>query len=134
MTNLQTRYSDFVTRWEKLIVALLANIAELPHLEVPRAKLQALLEEVRTLVSQQDVHTASKQQVSQRLKVLLADGKKLATFLRTGIKEHFGNRNEKLVEFNVQPFRRKKAEPVVKPPPTEPAPQPQGPLPATSKP
>jgi hypothetical protein len=119
MANLQTRYSDFFGRWEKLLVALLANIAELPHLEVPRAKLQALLDEVRILLSQQDVHAASKQLVSQRLKVALADGKKLATFLRTGVKEHFGNRNEKLVEFGVQPFRRKVA---LKPVPANPVP------------
>ncbi len=124
MNTLQTRYADFVTRWEKLIVALLANTADLPHLEVPRTKLQGLLDEVRSLVTQQDVHAAAKQQISQRLKNVLADGRKLATFLRTGIKEHFGNRNEKLVEFNVQPFRRKKAEPVVKPPQPEPPPQP----------
>jgi hypothetical protein len=122
MASLQTRYSDFFARWERLLVALLANIAELPHLEVPRGKLQALLDEVRALVSQQDVHAASKQLVSQRLKVALADGKKLATFLRTGVKEHFGNRNEKLVEFGVQPFRRKKTEAALKPPPTDPVP------------
>ncbi|HYX23378.1 MAG TPA: hypothetical protein VFC23_04430 [Thermoanaerobaculia bacterium] len=137
MTNKQqTRYADFITQWERILVSLLANIAELPHLEAPRAKLQALLEEVRTLVTQQDLHAASKQQISQRLKTLLADGKKLATFLRTGVKEHFGNRNEKLVEFGVQPFRRVK---VVKPVPT-PAPQPgpvaqpPGPVASTSTP
>jgi hypothetical protein len=133
MANFQTRYSDFFARWEKLLVALLANIAELPHLEVPRAKLQALLDEVRGLVSQQDVHAASKQQVSQRLKVALADGKKLATFLSTGVKEHFGNRNEKLVEFGVQPFRRKKTDPAaLKPAPKDPAPV--NPAPVTPKP
>src|SRR5437868_15358880 len=108
MANKQTRYADVITQWERILVSLLANIAELPHLEAPRAKLQALLEEVRTLVTQQDLHAASKQQISQRLKNLLADGKKLSTFLRTGVKEHFGNRNEKLVEFGVQPFRRAK--------------------------
>ncbi|MBW8877138.1 MAG: hypothetical protein JF614_19400 [Acidobacteria bacterium] len=109
-------------KWERILVSLLANIADLPHLEAPRAKLQALLEEVRTLVTQQDLHAASKQQISQRLKTLLADGKKLSTFLRTGVKEHFGNRNEKLVEFGVQPFRRAK---VVKAPVPTPAPVPQ---------
>ena len=125
MARQQTRFSDFVTDWEQLLVSLLANIAELPHLEAPRAKLQALLEEVRALVTQQDVHTAAKQQISQRLKILLATGKKLATFLRTGIKEHFGNRNEKLVEFGVQTFRRRKQDPAVtKPPVPGPTPEP----------
>jgi hypothetical protein len=129
----QTRHADFIAQSERLLVSLLANISNLPHLEAPRAKLQALVEEFRTLVTQQDLHAASKQQVSQRLKTLLADGKKLATFLRTGVKEHFGNRNEKLVEFGVQPFRRAKkgptvAKPPVPTPPPGPAPQP-GPTP-----
>ncbi|MFY9824031.1 MAG: hypothetical protein WAM82_21815 [Thermoanaerobaculia bacterium] len=132
MTNLQTRYSDFINRWEKLLTALLANIAELPHLEAPRGKLQGLLEQVRLLLTQQDVHTASKQQVSQQLKVALADGKKLATFLRTGIKEHFGNRSEKLVEFSIQPFRRKKPDLAAVKPTTEPPTT--GTTPATPKP
>jgi hypothetical protein len=101
-----------------------ANINELPHLEAQRAKLQAILEEFRSLTTQQDLHAAAKQQISQRMKVLLADGKKLATFLRTGIKEHFGNRNEKLVEFGIQPFRRRKREQLFVTKPVAPGPTP----------
>jgi hypothetical protein len=132
MAKQQTRHSDVITDWEQTGAAVAANINEVPHLEVPRAKLQTTLEEVRSLLTQQDLHAASKQQVSQRLRILLADGRKLATFLRTGIKEHFGNRNEKLVEFGIQPFRRRKREPIVtKPVPT---PEPQGPVTPASKP
>ncbi len=126
-TKQQTRHSDVTTDWEQTSTSVAANINELPHLEAPRAKLQTTLEEVRSLQIQQDLHAAAKQQVSQRLRILLTDGKKLATFLRTGIKEHFGNRSEKLVEFGFQPFRRRKREPVVtKPPGPTPEPQPPG--------
>jgi hypothetical protein len=117
MAKQQTRYSDFVTEWEHLLNTLAANTAELPHLEAPRAKLQTFLEEVRSLATQQDLHAASKQQASQQLRVALSNGKKLTTFLRTGLKEHYGNRSEKLVEFGIPPFRRRaKKDPAVKPP------------------
>jgi hypothetical protein len=126
MAKQQTRYSDFVTEWEHILTALAANSADIPHLETSRAKLQGLLDEVRSLAMQQDLHAANKQLASQQLKVALASGKKLATFVRTGLKEHYGNRNEKLVEFGIPPFRRSKKDatgtPVaVKPPTTGPS-------------
>jgi len=113
------RYSDFVTEWEHLLSTVAANAAEVPHLEVPRAKLLGMLEQVRSLAVQQDLHAANRLAVSQQLKVALGDGRKLATFLRTGLKEHYGNRSEKLVEFGIPPFRRriKKEAPVVTKPP-----------------
>ena len=117
MAKQQTRYSDFVTDWEHLLNTLAANTAELPHLEAPRAKLQGFLEEVRSLAMQQDLHAANKQLASTQLRAALSNGKKLTTFLRTGLKEHYGNRSEKLVEFGIPPFRRRtKKDPTVKPP------------------
>jgi hypothetical protein len=117
MAKQQKRYSDFVTEWEHLLNTLAVNTAELPHLEAPRAKLQGFLEQVRSLAMQQDLHAANKQIASQGLRLALANGKKLTTFLRTGLREHYGNRSDKLVEFGIPPFRRRsKKEPVVKPP------------------
>jgi hypothetical protein len=122
MAKQQKRFSDFVTEWEHLLNTLAANTADLPHLEAPRAKLQGLLEEVRSLAMQQDLHAANKQLASKQLQTTLANGKKLTTFLRTGLKEHYGNRSEKLVEFGVPPFRRRsKKDPAVTPPPTGPS-------------
>jgi len=117
MAKQQKRYSDFVTEWEHLLSTLAANTAQLPHLEVPRAKLQGFLEEVRSLAMEQGLHAANKQRASQQLRAALSNGKKLTTFLRTGLKEHYGNRSEKLVEFGIPPFRRRtKKDPAVKPP------------------
>ncbi len=130
MAKQQKRFSDFVTEWEHLLSTLAANTADLPHLEAPRAKLQGLLEEVRSLAMQQDLHAANKQLASKQLQTTLANGKKLSTFLRTGLKEHYGNRSEKLVEFGVSPFRRRSKKdpevtpPEVKPPATGPVPKP----------
>ena len=39
-----------------------------------------------------------------RVYVLLAQGRKLATVLRTSVREHYGNRNQKIAEFGLQPL------------------------------
>jgi len=127
MAKQQTRYPDTVTTWEQISASVEANSTELAHLEAPRLKLVGILEQVRTLSKEHDLHTANKQQAAQRLKTLLADGRKLATFLRAGIKEHYGNRNEKIVEFGLQTFRRRKREPAVVKPPETPVPVPDVP-------
>jgi hypothetical protein len=125
MAKPKTRQSDFLTDWEEIIATLTANAAELPHLEAPRIKLQGFLDEARSLSQLQDFHAASKQAASQRLDVLFVNGKKLATFLRTGIKEHYGNRNPKLVEFGLQTFSRRKAGEEEAPPAEQEQPKPE---------
>jgi hypothetical protein len=47
----------------------------------------------------------AKQEVSRRLAELMQEGNKLVTFLDAGVKQQYGNRAEKLVEFGLQPFR-----------------------------
>jgi hypothetical protein len=85
--------------------ALAANSVELPQMEIPRGKLDGLLGEVKDLTAQQASLTAAKQEASKRLAELMRDGEALRGFLDAGVKEHYGNRSEKLVEFGLQPFR-----------------------------
>jgi hypothetical protein len=99
------QYDQNVSQWELLIRSLEANAADLPHLEVPRLSLQDLLVQVRELANQQDLHRATKQQIFKRLQERLDLGQKLATFLRVGLRQFYGNRSDKLVEFGIQPFR-----------------------------
>ncbi|HYN21807.1 MAG TPA: hypothetical protein VE078_12670 [Thermoanaerobaculia bacterium] len=116
------KYDQCVGEWELLIRSLEANAADLPHLEIPRANLQDLLNQVRILANQQDLHRSTWQQTSKRLAELLDGGLKLATFLRTGLKQFYGKRSDKLVEFGIQPFRGlRRAEPEPPPEKEEPA-------------
>lgn len=100
-----TSYADYIKEWEDLLAPLIENAAEMPQLEIPTGKLQGMLDYVRTLSQQQAAYTASKQDASKKLEAAIEQGRKLATFLRFGIKEHYGNSNEKLKEFRIQPFR-----------------------------
>jgi len=105
-TNTQAETRD---DWRRLIPPLVANAAEIPHLEAPRIKLEGITTETGELLLLQADLTARKQEVSKRLEVLVADGRQLAAFLRAGVKQHYGTRSEKLSAFNLQPFRGRKA-------------------------
>jgi len=85
--------------------ALAANSADLPHMEVPRQKVDAMLTELKDLTTQQASLTASKQDISKRLAALNNEGQRMITFVDVGVRQHYGTQSEKLVEFGQQPFR-----------------------------
>jgi len=85
--------------------ALAAHNTELAHLETARQEALALLTEMREVSAQQASLTAAKQEMSKRLEVLNDAGHKLLTFIDVGVRQRFGTRSEKLVEFGRQPFR-----------------------------
>jgi uncharacterized membrane protein YdfJ with MMPL/SSD domain len=123
MSTQKTRYSDHFTEWDQLQTAVAANAADLPQTEVARAGLQRVQEEVRQILREQSAFQASKQQSSKRLRKLITDGAKLATVLRVITKQHYGHESEKLVEFGVQPLRRRtRPQPPAIDPPKPPAP------------
>jgi hypothetical protein len=84
--------------------AVAANAVDLPHLEMKRPRLNDVLNEVRSLTTEQASMKARKQEVSQRLARLMKEGNALVAFIDVGVKQHYGNRAEKLAEFGLQPF------------------------------
>ena len=121
-------YSQAQTKMDLRNKTLAANAAELQHLEPKRLQLEALLTEVRSLTAEQATLAARKQEVSKRLAELMQEGNTLMDFLDTGVRQHYGRRSEKLVEFGLQPFRSRPRLVLVGPdgkrlqePPVEPA-------------
>jgi hypothetical protein len=57
---------------------------------------------------------ALKQDASKRLEALVAEGRKVDTFLTTCLREHYGADSEKLAEFLIKPFRGRRAKPAEK--------------------
>jgi hypothetical protein len=118
----ETTYSGFLGEAKRLIQSLLANAAELPHLELSRIRLEELLGRIEEVLKEQAALTASKQETSKQVKDLLISAQRLFTLLNQGVKQHYGIRSEKLAEFGLQPFRgRSRAE---KPAPTATPPAP----------
>ncbi|HBL27787.1 MAG TPA: hypothetical protein DD490_13195 [Acidobacteria bacterium] len=98
-------YAEAKDRMERRSKALAANSAELPELEISRARLDALLGDLRGLTAQQASLAAAKQEVSRQIEALIREGQSLLNLLDIGVKVHYGTRAEKLVEFGLQPFR-----------------------------
>lgn len=123
----ETTYAGMLGDVTRLIAALAANSADLPHLEGTRTKLEKLLADTQVTVQQQSALTASKQELSKKLKSQVVEGQRLATALRKLLKENYGVGSEKLAEFGVQPFRGRKLK-AQTPPTTTPPPTPEGPI------
>jgi len=87
--------------------ALVANSAELEHLEGTRLRLERLISDVQAFAQQQAALTASKQEASKQMRTLLNEGLRVATGLGKLLQEFYGLRAEKMAEFGLQPFRGK---------------------------
>jgi hypothetical protein len=117
-----------IKQWEQLTASVAANASELPQLEIPVAALAKVLEEVLAILNRQALHRANKQQSTQSLQALMAEGERLAKVLEVSLAQHYGPRSEKLAEFGLQPFRGRKRKTAAKPvPPPEGTPEPAGP-------
>jgi hypothetical protein len=95
--------------WRGLMVKVEANNPDLAYLEPWRVQLGTQIDKALDLGKQQDGLTASKQDLSKQLRVVITEGDRLATLLRSAIKQHYGIRAEKVAEFGVQPFRGRKS-------------------------
>ena len=117
----EPQYGVTLNGWERLLTSMEANAEDFKTLETYRAKLQSMLDTARESSARQAAMEASKQEATKSLQALLVEGRKLATFLRGGVKQRYGDRSEKLVEFGLAPVRPKaKATSEQKPPATPP--------------
>ncbi|HSS78575.1 MAG TPA: hypothetical protein VLV54_17750 [Thermoanaerobaculia bacterium] len=121
--------------WRTVSGSVAANVTDLPQTAIILATLDKVIAETDQIFLDQAAFRASKQLTSQRLQVLFDQGDKLTTVLKFIVKQHYGNGNDKLVEFGVQPLRVRSKATVV--PPAAPAPESGTPapvLPATTLP
>ena len=115
----EPKYGVTLNGWERLLGSLETNAGDFPQLETYRAQLKTMLDTAREASAQQAALAANKQETTQKLQSVLADGRKLANFLRNGVRQRYGNRSEKLVEFGLNPLRSRVRSliPAVKKPP-----------------
>jgi hypothetical protein len=102
----RTRRIHTLGIWMGLTGGVTPELTEgLPHIQDPYGKLVALQEEMDRLVLERNFHDARKQEATNRINEVLAEGRIVATALQTVLKQHFGSSSEKLVEFGIKPFR-----------------------------
>jgi hypothetical protein len=125
----EKKYTGIVGDLQRLLGSLEANREELPQVEPFRQKLAGIMAQALEVLQQQAALKASKQESSKSLRRLLEEGQRLATVARVVVKEHYGVREEKVVEFGLQPFRGRKvkAAPEKPAPTTSPPPAPEAP-------
>ena len=109
----ETTYSGVLGELQRLRKSLVANSADLAHLEGPKAKFDDLLDQAQEIVNHQAALTASKQEASKQLRAVLGLAQRQGNILRLSLKAHYGIRSEKLAEFGLQPFRGRKVKATV---------------------
>lgn len=105
MARVLISQADVLTEAERILSAIQANSLDLGHLEGSRDKLASQLEIARELSRQQASFAANKQETTSQLQETMQGLEKLVIFLRHGVKEHYGTRSQKLVDFGLTPFR-----------------------------
>ena len=111
-------FADVLQDWEVLLRAYAANSDDLVAMEPHRAALEQTMSEVRNLKAAQDSFRGLRQQTTQQIVAKVQSGLDLARRLRGFAKGVYGPSNERLVQFQVAPIRRRGARrsvPVVAP-------------------
>jgi len=98
-------YSAVLGELTRLNTALEENSLELAHLEGVRGRLVEILTGAGEAAKEQALFKASKQEATKRFKELVGEGERLANGMSRFLRQHYGNRSEKLTEFGLQPFR-----------------------------
>jgi len=113
-------FADVMLEWKKILAACAVNASALTTAESQRLVVERMLKEAEELKALQDSHQAAKQAIRQQLGLLVHDGREAARRLKGAVKANLGTNNELLIQFNIQPIRRRgrkaKRLPAPKPP------------------
>jgi len=96
-------YMNRVTWWENLDTAVSTN--QVPNLEGSLPKLRDKSKRMRELYAQHSALGATRQVITQEMQQLIEEGDQVVRVVREAVKDHYGKRNEKLVEFGIPPLR-----------------------------
>jgi hypothetical protein len=121
MPNKVSSFPDFMAYWDRLLMAVRNNQANLPDLSALVGPLSALLDEARELEADKAEARSLLSQAAKRTRILIPEGRAAAARLRDALKVHFGGHNEALVQFGVAPLRTRRAPKPADPEPPSPA-------------
>jgi hypothetical protein len=96
-------YMNKVTWWENLDTAVTTN--QVPNLEGSLPKLRDKSKRMRELYAQHSALAAARQVITQEMQQLIEEGNQAVRVVREAVKDHYGKRNEKLVEFGIPSLR-----------------------------
>ena len=100
-------FPNTMGEWESLADTVEANADELAYLAETRAQLVFNMEAAKAASIRQASFKSQYQQATRDLEGLVTQGRDLATRIRNGIRTQYGLKSEKLVEFGLQPRRKR---------------------------
>jgi hypothetical protein len=101
--------SNTLNRWDRLLAGVAAHPEDLQCVEACRVQLALELSDIQSLRARQAALRAEMRQSVRALKVLLVRGTELAARIRAGVRSQYGTRSDKLLEFGMNPVRRRKS-------------------------
>lgn len=107
--SLNKSFNDTLNDWQALVVNLKPHLADLPNLAADHGTLSALVDPIRALQAQQDVHEASLRDVVSQRMLLAAQARKARNRLAAGLQSAFDHESDKLLEFGIKPRVRRGA-------------------------
>ena len=118
-------YSGKVNSWDVLVSSLEAKLGEMPFLQPLYSELLALLQEIRSVVVDQEAARAAFHDAVEQRQELERRGADLRTRIAAHLKAQLGFRNEQLRQFGLIPLRqgRRKGEDAELPLPETTAPE-----------
>jgi len=96
-------YMNTVNGWEKMGTAVTTNEA-VSHLGFKVPELRGKGEQLRSLYAQHAARAAARQAITQEMQELIEEGDQIFRSLREALRDFYGKRNPKLVEFGIDPL------------------------------
>lgn len=97
-------YMNKVNGWEKMGTALTANDPEVAHLVFKVPELQGRAGVLRSLYAEHAALAAARQTITQEMQAVIEEGDQIFRSLREALRDYYGKRNPKLVEFGIDPL------------------------------
>ena len=115
-------YMNKVNGWEKMDTAMTANDAEVSHLGFKLPTLRDRSQRMRGLYARHAALAAERQAITEEMQQVIEEGEQLFRLLREGLRQHYGKRNLKLIEFGIEPLSSRPRTDTSPPLPEAPAP------------
>ena len=100
-------YQAYVADWESLLRALRTTPYQISYIDSFRIELEQAVEKVRAVKARQIASQIACRQATRQLNVAMAEGKGMASRMRSYLKGRLGLSNEDLVRFGVTPIRKR---------------------------
>jgi hypothetical protein len=100
-------YTKKVVGWDRTASELVVRKEEVPHLDPHRVQLEGMSQRFKELNQRYLSLAAQRLELSEEMREVLRKGETLATYLRTGVRQHYGVDSDVLVAFDMVPTPRR---------------------------